>query len=79
MVFSAAEAAKHVGAALPILTELAADERRFVWRAVASAMRNLGRRRYTQVVPILKGWLHDEQRRRVAEVALRYVEGDTHR
>jgi 3-methyladenine DNA glycosylase AlkC len=79
MVFSAAEAAKHVGAALPILTELAADERRFVWRAVASAMRNLGRRRYTQVVPILKGWLHDEQRRRVAEVALRYVEGDMHR
>lgn len=73
MAFSAAEAVQHVEAALPILTELAADERRFVWRAVASAMRNLGRRQPTQVVPILQGWLRDERRWQVAEVALRYL------
>jgi len=70
MAFSAAEAAKHVEAALPILTELAADERCFVWRAVASAMRSLGDKQPTQVVPILKGWLRDGRRRQVAEVAL---------
>src|SRR5712691_2025358 len=74
MAFSAAEGAKHVDVALPILSALATDERRFVWRAVASAMRNLGRRRPEQVRPVLEEWLHDEQRRRAAEVAMRYFE-----
>jgi len=77
MAFSAAEGAKHLQTAMPILTQLAADERRFVWRAVASAMRNLGRRRSTEVVPILEAWVRDERRRQVAEVALRHIDQGT--
>ncbi len=74
MAFSAAEAAKHVEAALPILTELAADDQRYVWRAVASAMRNLGRRRPAETVPVLEAWLQDEHRRQAAQVALQYTD-----
>lgn len=71
MAFSTAEGAKHLEPALRILTPMAADQRRFVWRAVASAMRNLGRRHREVVRPVLKGWLKDERRRWVSEVALR--------
>jgi 3-methyladenine DNA glycosylase AlkC len=53
--------------ALEILTRLATDERRYVWRAVASALHYIGRRRPEQVRPILEEWLHDERRRRPAE------------
>lgn len=70
MAFSTAGAARHLDAALPILERLAADDRRFVWRAVASAMRNLGRRVPERVVPVLKEWLKDERRARPAETAL---------
>jgi 3-methyladenine DNA glycosylase AlkC len=75
MAFSTAEGAKHLDSALHLLTPIAADERRFVWRAVASAMRNLGRRHREAVRPVLEGWLKDERRRHVAEVALGYVDG----
>jgi 3-methyladenine DNA glycosylase AlkC len=74
MAFSTAEGARHVEAALPLLTLLAADERRFVWRAVASAMRNLGRRQSQAVRPVLNDWLKDERREQVAAVALSYLE-----
>jgi HEAT repeat protein len=73
MAFSAAEGGRHVDAALPILELLAEDDRRFVWRAVASAMRSLGRRAPERVVPVLKGWLEDERRSRPAATALRYL------
>jgi|GEM_PF-474877 len=73
MAFSAAEGAKHLDAALPILERLAEDNRRFVWRAVASAMRNLGRQVPERVVPVLKEWLEDERFSRPAEVALKYL------
>jgi len=75
MAFSAAAAARHVERALSILERLAVDERRFVWRAVASAMRNLGRRDPTEVMPALQRWLADERLRRPAVVALRYLQG----
>jgi 3-methyladenine DNA glycosylase AlkC len=78
MAFSSAEGAQHIEAALPILTLLAADERLFVWRAVASAMRNLGRRQPQAVVPQLRDWLKDEKPRQAAEVALRYIAGSDH-
>jgi 3-methyladenine DNA glycosylase AlkD len=61
--------------ALEILTRLATDERRYVWRAVASALRYIGRRRPEQVRLILEEWLHDERLRRPAEVALKYIGG----
>lgn len=73
MAFSTAEAARHVDAAVPILEQLAADERRYVWRAVASAMRNLGRRVPKKVIPILERWLKDERRVRPAQTAMKYI------
>jgi 3-methyladenine DNA glycosylase AlkC len=73
MAFSAAEGAKHLDAALPILEQLAEDNRSFVWRAVARAMRNLGRRSPERVIPILQAWLEDEHRFRPAATALRYL------
>jgi len=74
MVFSSAEGAKHCDEALPILKRLAADERRYVWRAVASALRILGRRKPEKVKPELKRWLLDEKCRKAAETALHYIE-----
>jgi 3-methyladenine DNA glycosylase AlkC len=73
MAFSAAEAVKHLDAALPILGRLAEDERRFVWRAVASSMRNVGRRAPQRVVPVLQGWLRDERRSQAAKAALKHL------
>jgi 3-methyladenine DNA glycosylase AlkC len=73
MAFSTAEGARHLDAALPILERLAADERRFVWRAVASAMRNLGRRAPERVRPVLRAWRQDERRTRPAETALQHL------
>lgn len=73
MAFSSAEAAKHIEAALPILERLASDERRFVWRAVASAMRNLGRRVPDRIIPVLERWLEDELRVRPAQTAYKYI------
>jgi len=61
--------------ALEILTRLATDERRYVWRAVASALHYIGRRRPEQVRPILEEWLQDEGLRRPAAVALKYIGG----
>jgi len=74
MVFSAAEGVKHCDEALPILTRLAADKRRYVWRAIASALKNLGRRKPEKVKPELKRWLLDEKRRKVAQTALHFLE-----
>jgi 3-methyladenine DNA glycosylase AlkC len=73
MAFSTAEGARHVDAALPILERMAGDGRRFVWRAVASAMRNLGKRAPERVVPMLNEWLENERLARPAEAALRYL------
>jgi len=74
MIFSSAEGTKHCDEALAILRRLAADERRYVWRAVASALRILGRRKPERVKPELQRWLLDEKRRKVAETALQLIE-----
>jgi len=74
MVFSAAEGAKHCDEALSILRRLAADRRRYVWRAVASALKNLGRRKPEKVKPELSRWLLNGKRRKVAEIALHHIE-----
>ncbi len=57
---------------MEILTELAADGRRYVWRAVASALLYLARR-HAEVQDTLKTWLNDPIRSKVAEAALRYL------
>ncbi len=73
MVWSAVGGRKYAEEGMELLTELAADERRFVWRAVASAAAKLGKARPEIVKPILKQWRTDPQRRHVAEVVSRYL------
>lgn len=73
MVFSAAEATKHLDEALAILASLARDKRRYVWRAVASAIRNLGRRKPERVIPVIMDWMDDPHRALPAEVALKFL------
>jgi len=73
MCLSTAEARKHLGEALLILGELATDDRRFVWRAVASALKNHARSTPQQVLPVVRKWMSDPTRRPAAEVVCRYV------
>ncbi len=70
MTFTAAEAAKHVEPALAILAVLAADERKFVWRATAGALRNLARRKPADVRATLFAWRDDPARKQAAELAI---------
>ncbi len=72
MVFVAAEARKHVGAALEILSDLARDRRRLVWMAISSAARNLVKRDPERALPVLRAWLQDE-RKLPAALALRHT------
>jgi HEAT repeat protein len=73
MVWSAVGGRQYAAEGMELLTELAADERRFVWRAVASATAKLGKARLEVVKPIVKQWRADPQRRQVAEVVSRYL------
>ncbi len=73
MVWSAVGGRKYAEQGMELLTDLAADERRFVWRAVASATAKLGQARPEIVKPIVKQWRADPQRRHVAEVVNRYL------
>ena len=72
MVWSAVGGRKYAEQGMELLTVLAADERRFVWRAVASATAKLGKARPEVVKPIVKLWRADPRRRQVAEVVSRY-------
>ncbi len=73
MVWSAAGGRKYAEQGMEILTDLAADERRFVWRAVAAATAKLGKARPEVVKPVLEQWQVDPTRRQVAEVVSRYL------
>jgi 3-methyladenine DNA glycosylase AlkC len=73
MAFRSFGGTRHLQEALEILSDLSADERRFVWRAAASALHYLGKRQPEVVRPLVESWLEDEQRTRAAEVALRYI------
>jgi 3-methyladenine DNA glycosylase AlkC len=73
MAFRSFGGTRHVEKALEVLKILAADERRFVWRAAASALHYLGRRHSEIVRPVVEGWLQDERRGRAAETALHYM------
>jgi 3-methyladenine DNA glycosylase AlkC len=73
MAFRSFGGTRHLQEALQVLEQLAADERRFVWRAAAAALHYLGRRRPEIVRPVVEGWLEDERRVRAAETALRYM------
>jgi 3-methyladenine DNA glycosylase AlkC len=73
MVWSAVGGRKYAAEGLQLLDQLAADERRFVWRAVASAAVKLGKAQPEVVKPIVKRWRTDPQRQQVAAVVSRYL------
>ncbi len=73
MSFSGAGGPPLVKKALIVLRRLSLDERRYVWRAVASAMWKLGRKRPEIVRPEISRWLEDERRVEVARAALKYL------
>jgi len=73
MVWSAVGGRNFAAEGMQLLDQLAADERRFVWRAVASAMAKLGKARPDVVKPIVKRWRTDPQRKQVADVVNRYL------
>lgn len=73
MSFSGAGGPPLVKKALIVLRRLSLDERRYVWRAVASAMWKLGRKRPEIVRPEISRWLEDERRLEVARAALKYL------
>lgn len=72
MVWSAVGGRKYAKEGMQLLNDLAADERRFVWRAVASAAIKLGKAQPDSVKPIVKRWAGDPKRKHVAEVVNRY-------
>lgn len=76
MTFSAGQARKQLDTGLTILTVLAADPRRFVWRATVLPLRNLAKADLQRVTTLLETWRDDPARRPVADEALRYIEKD---
>ncbi len=73
MVWSAVGGRPYVSEGVRLLHQLAADERRFVWRAVASATVKLGKARPDMVKPMLKKWRADPMRKNAAEIVSRYL------
>ncbi len=73
MAFSTSGAVPIVKKALIVLRKLSLDERRLVWRAVASAMWKLGRKKPEVIRPELAQWLEDERRVEVAREALKHL------
>ena len=73
MAFSALPAVPITKKAIIVLRKLSLDERRFVWRAVASALWKLGRKRPDIVRPELARWLEDERRVDVAREAIKHL------
>ena len=73
MALSTAAAVPITKKALIVLRKLSLDERRFVWRAAASAMWKLGRKRPDIIRPELARWLEDERRINVAREAIKHL------
>lgn len=73
MSFSSPAAVPIIKKALIVLRKLSLDERRFVWRAVSSAVWKLGRKRPDIVRPELARWLEDERRVNVAREAIKHL------
>lgn len=73
MAFTGSAAPRVVKKALIILRKLSLDERRYVWRATASAMWKLGRKKPEIIRPELLRWLENEGRAHVAREALKYL------
>ena len=77
MAFASYGGSKKWHEGIKILTKLATDGRRYVWRSVASALLYLARR-HPEVQDMLESWLNDSKRSKVAKTALKYLkERDT--
>jgi 3-methyladenine DNA glycosylase AlkD len=76
MTFSGGHARKQLDSGLQILTALAADPRRFVWRATVLPLRNLAKADRARVTVLLETWKDDPTRKQVADEALKYIEKD---
>jgi len=72
MAFASYGGNKNWQEGVTILNALATDERRYVWRAVASAMLYLARRQ-PKVHDMLENWLKDSKRVKVAETVLKHL------
>ena len=72
MAFASYGGNKNWREGVKILTELATDKRRYVWRSVASALLYLARR-HPEVQDTLEAWLKDSKRAKVAETVLKYL------
>lgn len=75
MAFASYGGNKNWREGVKILTELATDKRRYVWRSVASALLYLARR-HPEARDMLEAWLEDSERAKVAETALKYLSID---
>lgn len=73
MALSAPPAADITKKAIIVLRKLSLDERRYVWRAVSSAIWKLGRRDPDVVRAELARWIEDERRVEVAREALKHL------
>ena len=73
MVWTSVGGRKYPEAGLELLTQLATDERRFVWRAVAAAMVKLARAHPALCRPVITGWSSDPKRAPVAEAINKYL------
>jgi hypothetical protein len=69
MAFASYGGKRNWQAGMEILSDLATDERRYVWRAVASALRYLSKR-HPEIRLTLREWLDDPKRRKVAAEVL---------
>jgi len=72
MAFASYGGNKNWREGVEILSKLANDERRYVWRSVASSLLYLARR-HPEIQDILKTWLKDSRRSKVAETVLEYL------
>lgn len=72
MAFASYGGNKNWREGMKILEKLAADERRYVWRSVASALLYLARR-HPEVKDTLDTWLEDSERSKVAMTTLKYL------
>jgi hypothetical protein len=73
MSMSASGGTSYPELALEYLAELGRDDSKLVWRAVASSLLNLARKRPEITLPIINTWLEDEFLKRPAEVAKRFL------
>ncbi len=73
MVWSAVGGRKHAEEGARLLHRLAVDDRRFVWRSVASAVVKLGRARPDVIKPLVRKWRIDPRRKHAAAVVAYYL------